>query len=444
MLEKSQRDLQRSVRRKLAARLLIVTLPLAAFASTAVFLVERDRIGEDVITWTIMQAELFNAQGGQLLDRLEEVGAEDLEAALAEFAAQRDGGPLGRFNAVEIFRLGGDKAGRFVRPETLAEADADRLFEAGRYPSDTDTAWSEVVRLEKAPHLTLQMPLADGSGAKIGFMRGIFRPAPSIVASVRGRALRAALAVALLMGVVGAVLWPMLVKLINRLGDLSSSLLEANLGTLDALGRALAKRDGDTEEHSLRVTILSALLAEEVGMERSEIQSLIKGASLHDVGKIAIRDEILLKPGKLTDEEYEVMKSHVDHGVDIVSRSSWLESARDVVHYHHERFGGGGYAEGLTGTAIPLPARIFTIVDVFDALSSHRPYKEAVGFERSMAIMRDGRGEHFDPELFDAFERIAPEAYERYYGSSAEDLGGELDRLVDRYFSGGLDALQVG
>ena len=191
------------------------------------------------------------------------------------------------------------------------------------------------------------------------------------------------------------------------------------------------------------MTIVSALLAEEVGMKREAIQSLIKGASLHDVGKIGIRDEILLKPGKLTHDEYEVMKSHVDHGVDIVSRSAWLESAREVVRYHHEKFGGEGYQRGLSGEEIPLAARIFAIVDVFDALASPRPYKEAKSFERTMAILEDGRGNHFDPELLDAFETIAGEMYKRYHGRSADELSRDLDQLVDRYFSGGLDSLEI-
>ncbi len=161
------------------------------------------------------------------------------------------------------------------------------------------------------------------------------------------------------------------------------------------------------------------------------------------MGKIAIRDEILLKPGKLTDEEYEVMKSHVAHGIDIVTRSSWLEPAGAVVENRHERFGGGGYLGGLEGTEIPLAARIFSIVDVFNAMASVRPYEEAIGFDRTMESMREERGAHFDPKLLDAFEGIAPELFRRYHRGSGEALEAELDRVVDRYFSGGLDAVEV-
>jgi putative nucleotidyltransferase with HDIG domain len=442
MLEKSQRDLRRSVRRKLALRLIAVSLPLALLAALGAFLAERDRIGDDVLSFTVMQASLFNAEQGRLLDRLATVDREDLEAAMAEFASRRQGGHLGRFDAVEIHRPSGERIGLLVRPDTLSEATVERLFASESFQSERGP-WSNVLRIEGAPHLLVQMPLVGGSGMTVGWMRGIFRPAEHVIEGARRRALRSALAVGAVVLAIGLVIWPSVRRLLDRLGRLSGSLLEANLGTLDALGRALAKRDGDTEEHSLRVTIVSVLLAQELGLERDQMQSLIKGASLHDVGKIAIRDEILLKPGKLTDEEYEIMKSHVDHGVDIVSRSAWLESARDVVRYHHEKFSGAGYQKGLSGEEIPLAARIFAIVDVFDALASSRPYKEAMPFEDTMAVLEEGRGTHFDPRLLDVFARIAPDVFERFYGRDAEELGRDLDDVVDRYFSGGLDSLEV-
>lgn len=299
------------------------------------------------------------------------------------------------------------------------------------------------VRLDGTPLLRVQLPLTDSQGEPVGFMRGAFRPTEAVLAPARRRAWRAAVAVVLLTTLIALALWPLLRQVVNRLGRLSGDLLESNLETLDALGRALAVRDGDTEEHSLRVTIVSVLLAEKVGLAHRDIQNLIKGATLHDVGKIGIRDEILHKPGRLSPEEYELMKSHVDHGVDIVSRSAWLAPAREVVHYHHERYGGGGYSQGLSGDSIPLIARIFTIADVFDALASPRPYKEALDVDGVVEVMRQGRGTQFDPVLLDAFLSIAREIYDSYYDLAASELEEVLDGLIDRYFSGGLDALQV-
>jgi len=430
------------VRRKLALRLLAVSLPLALVAAAGVFLAERARIGDDVLSYTVTQAALFNAEQGRLLDQLESVRSDELEAALADFASWHQGGRLGMFDAVYLYRLGGDRVGSLVRQDTLDARIVEELMVDEGFPGHRES-WSRLARVEGSAYLLVQMPLFDTSGEMVGWMRGIFHPSAPILAAVRRRALRSALAVAAVVLAIGAALWPVVAQLLGRLGRLSGSLLEANLGTLDALGRALAVRDGDSGEHSLRVTIVSVLLAERVGMARQEIRDLIKGAALHDVGKIAIRDEILLKPGRLTDDEYEAMKSHVDHGVDIVSRSAWLESAHEVVRYHHERFGGGGYQRGLVGESIPLGARIFTIVDVFDALASPRHYKEAESFERSMAILEDGRGSHFDPALLDTFSEMASEVYERYYRRSVDELGRDLNRLVDRYFSGGLDSLEI-
>ena len=442
MLEKSQSDLRRSIRRKLALRLLLACGPLALLASAGVFYLERDRFGEEVRSYTLTQAALFNAEQGGMLDDLEQIEPETLDRALTQFAERHAGGRLGRFEAVTIHLESGELVGSFIRDDAAERETVGELLGSSRFPAVFER-WSVVERRAGEPYLLVQMPLTSSDFDRVGWVRGVFAPSDGVVDRVSRRALRAAMGVLLVMGVLAASLWPLVSRLVDRLAKLSGSLLEANLGTLDALGRALAKRDGDTEEHSMRVTLLAVRLAEDIGVDRHGIQSLIKGAALHDVGKIAIRDEILLKPGKLTDEEYEVMKSHVAHGIDIVTRSSWLEPAGAVVENHHERFGGGGYLRGLEGTEIPLAARIFSIVDVFDAMASVRPYKEAIGFDRTMESMREERGTQFDPDLLDAFERIAPELYRRYYRGSGEALEAELDRVVDRYFSGGLDAVEV-
>jgi response regulator RpfG family c-di-GMP phosphodiesterase len=176
-------------------------------------------------------------------------------------------------------------------------------------------------------------------------------------------------------------------------------------------------------------------LAEAVGLDSGDIQSLIKGAFLHDVGKIGIRDSILLKPDHLTDEEFQVMKTHVRHGREICERSAWLRDAIDVVGHHHEKFDGTGYSEGLDGRAIPVRARIFSIADVFDALTSKRPYKEPFSLEETMEILKKGRAIHFDPALLDPFLEMAPALFEEISGREDEGLRREVEELTQRYFS---------
>ena len=175
-------------------------------------------------------------------------------------------------------------------------------------------------------------------------------------------------------------------------------------------------------------------LAEAVGLPRQEIKSLIKGALLHDVGKLGIRDNILLKPGKLTDEEFSVMKTHVEHGRAITGRASWLEDAQSVVGGHHEKFGGGGYPRGLAGQEIPVNARIFAIADVFDALTSKRPYKDPFSFDETMEILENGRDSHFDPELLDLFQSIARDLYDEYGSQNGDKPRLRLEEISRQYF----------
>ena len=214
------------------------------------------------------------------------------------------------------------------------------------------------------------------------------------------------------------------------------NLLDSNLETLQVLGSAIAKRDSDTDAHNYRVTIFSVRLAEAAGLEKQSIQKLIKEAFLHDVGKIGVRDNVLLKPGRLDEEEFQVMKNHVRHGLDIVSRSHWLHDAKDVVGFHHEKYDGkGGYDAGLAGEDIPINARIFAIADVFDALTSKRPYKEPFSFEESVEILREGRGTHFDPALVNLFVAIAQPLYDLLSGKDDAVPREELGGIIEEYFT---------
>ena len=192
------------------------------------------------------------------------------------------------------------------------------------------------------------------------------------------------------------------------------------------------------------MSLYAARLAEKIGLGAEDMRGLIKGSFIHDVGKIGIPDAVLRKPGPLNEEEYRVMQTHVALGVDIVRRAAWLRDSVPVVAAHHEKFGGGGYPQGTRADDIPLVARIFAIADVFDALTSKRPYKNPLGFQETMKILHEGRGVHFDPELLDAFAGIAAELHEKYDGGEEGDLRQELVAMVGRYFSAGLESLHYG
>lgn len=218
------------------------------------------------------------------------------------------------------------------------------------------------------------------------------------------------------------------------LTGMEHDILLGNLQMIRALGGAVAVRDTGTSEHNLRVTLYSAHLGIAVGLNAEEMQALLKGSFLHDIGKIGIADDILLNPGKLTPAESAVMQSHTTLGCNIISDVRWLEDARAVVRHHHEHFDGSGYPDGLAGDAIPLAARIFGIADVFDALTSRRMYKDPISYESAKAMMSAERGKHFDPALLDQFWTIAPDLYADIRRKSVDELEAMILKLITRLF----------
>lgn len=188
------------------------------------------------------------------------------------------------------------------------------------------------------------------------------------------------------------------------------SLREANDLTLRSLSAALERRDDETGEHTQRVATLSVRLARRLGWDEEQVQALRWGAYLHDLGKIAVPDAILHKNGPLTPEERRVIQSHTTAGYEILQDLHFLPAETlDLVRYHHERWDGRGYPSGLRGTNIPSTARIFSIIDVYDALTSVRPYKAAWTQEKALQELRANAGQHFDPQYVDAFLRMMAE-----------------------------------
>ena len=176
--------------------------------------------------------------------------------------------------------------------------------------------------------------------------------------------------------------------------------------TLTALMSALDARDRETEGHSTRVSRLACLLAEEVGLNGAQLKALERGALLHDIGKIGISDTILHKPGKLTDEEWKTMRIHPDIGARIVEGIPFLQDTMSVIRYHHERWDGSGYPVGLKGKNIPIQARIFAVVDVFDALTSKRSYRKKSSPDDALEYLREQADVLFDPEIVEALAQL--------------------------------------
>jgi response regulator RpfG family c-di-GMP phosphodiesterase len=192
----------------------------------------------------------------------------------------------------------------------------------------------------------------------------------------------------------------------QRVEEATQNLASAYTQTLEALGAALDSRDVGTESHSRRVHGYSLALAREHGMPDDQLADLAHGVLLHDIGKIGIPDAILLKPGSLTPEEWQIMRTHPEIGKRLIAKIPFLHGAIPVVWCHHEKWDGNGYPRGLKGAEIPLNARIFSVVDAFDAMTFDRPYSKAIAFEAATAEIKRCAGSHFDPQVVESFLRV--------------------------------------
>ncbi|GAP63811.1 hypothetical protein ARMA_2234 [Ardenticatena maritima] len=225
------------------------------------------------------------------------------------------------------------------------------------------------------------------------FARYVFNPSEEWLAFVETIAARLALALDNF-------------ELFDELQRSNTELRLAYDATIEGWSRALELRDIETKGHADRVTKLTMQLVQQMNIPVEEWVHIRRGALLHDIGKLGIPDSILFKPGPLTDEEWEIMRKHPVYAYEMLSSISYLRPALDIPYYHHEKWDGTGYPRGLKGKEIPLPARIFAVVDVYDALTSDRPYRPAWSHEKALAYIRAESGRHFDPMVVQAFDHL--------------------------------------
>lgn len=192
-------------------------------------------------------------------------------------------------------------------------------------------------------------------------------------------------------------------QLVESLRHTNQELNTAYHETIEGWSRAMDLRDRDTEGHTQRVTGLTMALAVRMGVPEGQMADIRRGALLHDIGKIGVPDDILLKPGELTPEEWVIMRSHPSLAYELLSHIEFLRPALDIPYAHHERWDGSGYPRGLKGEEIPMAARMFAVIDVYDALVSDRPYRSAWTEEQALDYIRAGSGTHFDPQVVEVF-----------------------------------------
>lgn len=342
-------------------RVTAVSLTVGALAASLGYLHEREAAEEASI-------RLLTVEAGRAVPRAAlDLPQAERERALGEAIRNMVGGI---FAVAEVYSPEGRKLAESVQPGFNEIEEALKQLPHGPPPAKGGYDTAEVLGRQV---LRVFTPLVSTRGEVIGHLEGVRVLDEAELADIRHSALVAALIAAASALVSALVLAPLLTGLAVKNFKRALSLLEAHIGMLEALGRAIAKRDSDTGVHNYRVAWIAARLGEEAGLDAGQMRSLIAGSFLHDVGKIGIPDAILLKPGKLDQEEFGIMQRHVELGGEIAGESGFLLHAREVIEGHHEKWDGSGYPKKLSGAAIPLGARIFCIADVYDALRAKRP-----------------------------------------------------------------------
>ncbi len=435
-------SLQTFTHRTLIYRLIAVGLALSVLIGLTAFFLERDRVSQAVIDFAVGRLSVYSIQNAHLLADPDNLEPEKIHQSLIESRSDLTPNKLGSFVFVGIYDLQGRIITEFFddQYENFGEVKKKQQQMKNKVPGGGNDL-NEIIRIAGLPYLRIALPLINSNQKPVGIITGFFAFSAEAIGAFRLRVLRAMIFSIVIVLLTAAILYPVVLRLTHRITRFSQQLLDANLSTLETLGNAIAQRDSDTNAHNYRVSIYAARIGEEMNLPNQTMRTLIKGSFLHDLGKIGIQDKILLKPGKLDDKEFEIMKTHVEKGREIIQRSKWLHDALDVVLSHHEKMTGKGYPMGLVGEDIPVTARIFAIADVFDALTSKRPYKDAWSFKETMEIMEEGRGSHFDPHILDVFSRIAKPLY-KTFGGKEEIFREELGEIVTKYFREGMDSLE--
>jgi len=417
----------RFIHRKILLRLFLGWLFLSVAVGGVVLWLEVNRIRQFVHELALRESATFSGESAHNLEQLDSAARQHLAELARQLVNQH-------FLVVELYDRNKQLQLEAIRPgQEVAEQGIDRYRH--RFPQVGEFS-HEFHFIRGGLLLVILVPLKGVQDSLTGYFEGIYQVDRQTLDSIKDDLLRTLLFVTLGITFTTLLMYPIVLTLNRGLIKLSGDLLKGNLELMNVLGCAIAERDSDTNSHNYRVTFYALRLGEAIGLSHENIHDLIAGAFLHDVGKIGIRDPILLKPGKLTQEEFEVMKTHVSLGVAILSKSSWLGGAKDVVEFHHEKYDGSGYLQGLKSEAIPLNARIFAIVDVFDALTSKRPYKESWTAVDAIAALKRDSGSHFDPQLVSVFAMIALRLHEEMSGFEEHRMEAMLQRLIGPYFFG--------
>ncbi|HNJ76001.1 MAG TPA: HD domain-containing phosphohydrolase [Azospira sp.] len=413
------------IHRIILSRLAAAWVALSLLFGGVAYVIELEKIDDFVVALATAESERFKLFGIPLDPAEDSASARLLQSRAREFASEN-------FVVIEVYNRQRQRLVEAVNPRH--ERIEHELSKRGHeFPKD-DRPHYQRMTIDETTLVQTVVPLRGPDQQISGYFEGVFIVDQATMKRLREDLIHALTVTLVAVLLTTVALYPVILSLNRKVLDFSREVVKGNLEMASVLGAAIAKRDSDTNAHNFRVTLYAIALGEAVGIDATAMRALILGAFLHDVGKIGISDNILLKPAKLDPEEFAIMRTHVTLGLDILQDAEWLQAATDVVGNHHEKFDGTGYPRGLKGEAIPLNARIFAIVDVFDALASERPYKQPMSCEAALAIIQQDAGSHFDPRLVERFARQACDLHRNYSAAGEETLKKLLREKGLHYF----------
>lgn len=411
-----------------ARRIAAISLLVAVVTSPIIWFISREIAEEEMVALAMEESQHILAH----IKTFARPDDEHLIRKAGEAARTITGG---LFDIAEIYDGSGKKLAESMTPAGEA---IERLLPKHGQPKYTEASYESLNLPGNGWALRIFVPLAPGPDASSTAPAGYFEGVRLVPEWQKTRLMRGAFLMALIAAgaslLCGLTIYPFVVKLSADNIRKANELLDSHLSMMEALGRAVARRDSDTGAHNYRVAWIAARVGEKLELPRPSMQALIIGSFLHDVGKIGIPDAILLKPGRLDDEEMMIMRTHVVQGEDIVTGIGWLEEAAEIVSGHHEKWDGSGYPRGLRGVDIALGARIFAVADVFDALTSKRPYKAPMDFTQATEIIQRDSGSHFDPDITQIFLSMARELHETLKSCSENECRHLLNNKLREHF----------
>ena len=398
----------RSIHFRALPGLILACLLLAAATGSLAYLFQLGRVDTHLL-------HLAQVESAHLLDASASNGDLDKGMSLltqGQFLLARIYDPAGHLLGQAVSRQADRRLANYASPTPL--------------PFDLEHARSQRVRIDTVSVLELSLPLVR-DGHTWALLQGIYQASPANQKAIHDEILNGVALVVLAVLVTAIIVYRLTISLYRRLSRPSTTAQAGNLEVLEVVGNMIASRDAESSAHNYRVTLYALSLAHEAGLPESAMNGLIAGSFLHDIGKITVSDAILRKPQRLSESEVGEMRLHVRRGVDLVKRSRWLAEAREIIEFHHERFDGSGYPRGVGGERIPLAARIFAIAEVFDALTSVRPYKSAASLEDALEIITREAGRHFDPRLVADFLVIAADVHGKWQHAAEDVLRAALE-----------------